>query len=197
MTPEQLGDHVRQTLGDLAETVAVEHGEVIVTFPPDAVRDVCTKLREGDSSFDYFSFMTAVDRQETFELVYRLRSFALNEEILLTTSVPREQPVIDSVVSIWEGADWHERECYDLFGVTFRDHPDPRRILLPDDWEGHPLRKDYVSPHESEPEDAKDARFMLAEAADHTAEETRAARPEDEATDEEPRPKEDEGGLSE
>ncbi len=178
MTSEQLAEHVKPMLEEYAESVAVDHGEVVVSVAAENLLDVCTKLRNAESPFDYFSFMTAIDRGETFELVYRLRSFALNAEIFVTTSVPREKPEIDSVVPVWEGADWHERECYDLFGVTFRNHPDLRRILLPDDWDGYPLRKDYVSPHEREPDGEKDARLMLAKRADALAEQTRAARPE-------------------
>ena len=177
MTPEELAEHVRDRLGDRAEGVEVEHGQVVATCAVAAVRDVCGELLSGEPRFEYFSFMTAVDRNETFEVVYRLRSFALNAEVTVRTSVPRAKPEMDSVVLLWEGADWHERECAEMFGITFRDHPDPRHILLPDEWQGYPLRKDYVSPHESAPDDEKTARFMLNQRADEVAEKVRAARP--------------------
>jgi NADH-quinone oxidoreductase subunit C len=87
--------------------------------------------------------VTAVDWGDEFELVYRMRSRELQVGMFLKTRVPRENPRIESVTSLWPGAEWHEREVFDLFGIVFEGHPDLRRILLPDDWEGHPLRKDY------------------------------------------------------
>jgi NADH-quinone oxidoreductase subunit C len=72
-----------------------------------------------------------------------MRSRELQVGMFLKTRVPREDARIESVTSLWPGAEWHEREVYDLFGIVFEGHPDLRRILLPDDWEGHPLRKDY------------------------------------------------------
>jgi NADH-quinone oxidoreductase subunit C len=91
--------------------------------------------------------VTAVDRGETFVLVYRLHSRALSAAIFMKTHVSREHPIVQSLVEVWPAALWQEREVYDLFGVVFEDHPDLRRILLPDDFEGHPLRKDFDSPN--------------------------------------------------
>ena len=79
----------------------------------------------------------------TLEVIYNLYSLPLNHSLMLQVKLPREQPIIPSVTEIWKGANWHEREAFDLFGITFEGHPDLRRILLPDDWEGHPLLKDY------------------------------------------------------
>jgi NADH-quinone oxidoreductase subunit C len=87
--------------------------------------------------------VTAVDRGETFEMVYRLTSREMHTGIFLKCHVPRANPVTQSLVDLWPAALWQEREVFDLFGVDFTDHPDLRRILLPEEWKGHPLRKDY------------------------------------------------------
>jgi NADH-quinone oxidoreductase subunit C len=90
--------------------------------------------------------VTAVDRypaEPRFELVYHLHSLERKERVRLKCQVSGEAPAIDSVTSVWRGANWYEREVFDLFGIQFVGHPDLRRIMMPDDWEGHPLRKDY------------------------------------------------------
>jgi NADH/F420H2 dehydrogenase subunit C len=95
---------------------------------------------------DYCSFVTAVDRpeQDLVEVVYHLFSMDAHHELLLKVRAPRGDPRVPSVTAIWPAANWHEREAYDLLGVVFEGHPDLRRIMMTDDWEGHPLRKDYV-----------------------------------------------------
>jgi len=93
-----------------------------------------------------YGSVTAVDRypaEPRFEIVYHLHSIESNERLRLKCRLPGADPAIDSVTGVWRGANWYEREVFDLFGVRFLNHPDLRRILLPDDWEGHPLRKDY------------------------------------------------------
>jgi NADH-quinone oxidoreductase subunit C len=101
---------------------------------------------EARFHFDYCSFVTAVDRpeQQHFEVVYHLYSMDLRHEVLLKVRVPRDTPRVPSVVDLWRGADWHEREAFDLFGIQFDGHPDLRRLMMTEDWTGHPLRKDYV-----------------------------------------------------
>jgi NADH-quinone oxidoreductase subunit C len=96
--------------------------------------------------FDFLSSVTGVDNgaeQGTFEVLYHLYSIPFNHHIILKVILERENPSIDSVIDIWKGADWQEREIYDMFGIQFIGHPDLRRILLPEDWQGFPLRKDY------------------------------------------------------
>lgn len=101
-----------------------------------------------DAEFElpYLSFVSAVDRPEAgeFEVVYHCYSHQSLEELMLKVRIPREAPTVPSVTSIWDGANWHEREAYDLFGIIFEGHPNLRRIMMTDDWIGHPLRKDYV-----------------------------------------------------
>jgi NADH-quinone oxidoreductase subunit C len=92
------------------------------------------------------STVTAVDRypsQPRFEVVYHLQSIARKERLRLKCRLSGEQPEIDSATVVWRSANWFEREVFDLFGIRFRNHPDLRRIMMPEEWEGHPLRKDY------------------------------------------------------
>jgi NADH-quinone oxidoreductase subunit C len=90
--------------------------------------------------------LTAVEwhpAEPRFEVVYHLHSVENNERLRLKCRLAGNAAEIDSVTSVWRSANWHEREVFDLFGIVFRGHPDLRRIMLPEDWEGHPLRKDY------------------------------------------------------
>ncbi len=99
-----------------------------------------------DQKFIRLSTVTAVDRypaEPRFEIVYHLHSIERNERVRLKCRLPGTDPQIESVTSVWRSANWYERETFDLFGIRFLNHPDLRRIMLPDDWEGHPLRKDY------------------------------------------------------
>lgn len=98
-----------------------------------------------EAGFDLLLFVTGIDMPDSIKLTYRLYSSKRKNRIALTlkTEVPKTDPVVDSLVPVWSSANWHERETYDLFGVKFRGHPDPRRMFMPDDWVGHPLRKDY------------------------------------------------------
>lgn len=114
-------------------------------IPANALADVCQKLH-FDLGFNYLADITAIDCQDRIEVVYQLTNLSSNEKIALRVDLDHETPVIDSVVSIWKGADFQEREVYDLMGVVFSGHPNLTRILLPSDWEGYPLRKDYVIP---------------------------------------------------
>ncbi len=112
------------------------------------LKGVCENLHENPSAFfDMLSCITGVDNgpdMGTIDVVYNLYSIPFNHHLALRVNVPRQKPEIDSVTEIWKTAAWHEREAYDMFGITFRGHPDLRRILLPADWDGHPLRKDYI-----------------------------------------------------
>ena len=96
--------------------------------------------------FDSLSCLTGLDNgvdSGTLEVIYHLYSIPYDLHLGLWVEINRDDPQVDSVSIIWKGADWHEREAYDLLGIKFKNHPDLRRILLPEDWEGHPLRKDY------------------------------------------------------
>jgi len=121
-------------------------GQLSIRVEPSRIVEVCQSLRDDqDTPFNYLSDLTCThypdERHTPFEVIYNLYSIPANERVRLKASVNGSG--IDSVTGVWPAADWPEREVYDLFGVRFRNHPDLRRILLPPDWEGHPLRKDY------------------------------------------------------
>jgi len=142
MRIEELREHLCSVYPDLCPLFSVEFGDGTLTVPADRLLLAAQDMK--DLGFDLLGMLTAVDRGETFELVYRVRSREMSAAIFLKTEVPRDEPRIPSLVPLWPAADWQEREVYDMFGIVFEGHPDLRRILLPDDWEGYPLRKDYA-----------------------------------------------------
>ena len=118
-----------------------------IVVPPVYIKSVCQELYQNSSSyFDMLSCLTGIDNGvevNTMEVVYNLYSIPFNHHLMLKVTLSRENPEIDSVSEIWRTANWHEREAFDMYGIKFNGHPDLRRILLPADWEGHPLKKDY------------------------------------------------------
>jgi NADH-quinone oxidoreductase subunit C len=124
-----------------------------LTLVPEALARACAFLRDDPRLyFDYLSCLSGIDlgpQDGRMGVVYHLMSIPHGHRIVLKALVPRDldgSPSLPSVAGIWRSAEWHEREVYDLFGLRFEGHPDLRRILMPEDWEGHPLRKDYVNP---------------------------------------------------
>lgn len=117
------------------------------TYIADAAQIVslCTSFRD-DEKFNRICSITAVDwhpAEPRFEVVYHLHSTSTNKRVRIKCRLSGTSPEIDSVTSVWRGANWYERETFDMFGIGFRNHPNLVRILMPVDWEGHPLRKDY------------------------------------------------------
>ena len=118
-----------------------------VYVPRDRVLEICQVLATDPAfALTYLSFVSAIDWPDRgeLEILYHLYSHASGEELALKVRVPRDDARVPSVTGIWDGANWHEREAYDLLGVVFEGHPNLRRIMMTDDWAGHPLRKDYV-----------------------------------------------------
>jgi NADH-quinone oxidoreductase subunit C len=158
MVPETLKDiRVVQALEAFPGVILaakLDRGELTLTIDPARIVDVCRLLKES-LQFNRLSAVTCVDlypRDPRFEVIYHLHAIPVgapgappvrNERLRLKCALPADNPAIDSVYSVWRSADWYEREVFDLFGVTFRNHPNLKRILMPDDWQGHPLRKDY------------------------------------------------------
>jgi NADH-quinone oxidoreductase subunit C len=162
-------DRLKRLFGDGIRGVNVEAIDPWIEVAPEALVDVCRYLRdEPDLRFTFLNCITGVDYFEPdpkkaqkagfephMEVVYHLWSFQNKSSLVLKVILPRWQndepgqlPEVPSVAGVWSTANWHEREVYDLSGVYFVGHPDLRRILCPEDWEGHPLRKDYEMPLE-------------------------------------------------
>jgi NADH-quinone oxidoreductase subunit C len=137
----ELREHLCSEYPDLCPLFSVEYGDGVLVVDASRLHDAASDLR--DLGFDRLGMVTAVDTGDEFELVYRLQSREMHAGIFVKARVARDIASIASVTDLWPAANWQEREVYDLFGITFEGHPDLRRILLTDDWVGHPLRKDY------------------------------------------------------
>ena len=122
-------------------------GETTIVVPRELIRAAATRCRDDAKlKYNLITDATCVDRfpqEPRFELSYHLVSIPRREKVRLKVRLTGDDPVVDSLVPVWPGANWLEREIFDLFGIRFTGHPDLRRILLPDDWEGYPLRRDY------------------------------------------------------
>ena len=134
-------------LVDAFESAVLEssHGQAVVRLEPDDWVDFAEAAK--DAGFEVCVDVTAVDwmrqRPERFEVVANLLSMQNKLRLRMITTAGRQEPTVGSLVPIWPGADYAEREAYDMFGIIFEGHPDLTRILMPDDWEGYPLRKDF------------------------------------------------------
>jgi NADH-quinone oxidoreductase subunit C len=134
---DKFGDKVLETIEFRGETTVVVKKEDIVA--------VCTFLKE-ELGFNFLTDLCGVDymgQDPRFMVVYHLYNIGTHTRLRIKAPVEESDTRIDTVSGVWSTANWMERETWDLMGITFNNHPDPRRILMPDDWEGHPLRKDY------------------------------------------------------
>lgn len=151
MDSDQIAKMIEEKFpGEVTGTTAFA-GQVGVMVRKERIQDICRFLHDEPSlRMDHLADLTAVDYSTyagdpgpRFEVVYNLISTTFRHRIRLKARLPEDNPRIDTVTPVWQTANWHERETYDLMGIIFHGHPDLRRILLPDDWEGHPLRKEY------------------------------------------------------
>ncbi len=138
---------LQRELGESVLSADEFRGQTSVTLDREAIVNACQILRDDpDLDFNFLAALTAVDywpSEPRFKIVYQLYSLANKEFIGLRVQLSNESPEVSTIESIYPNANWHEREVFDMFGVTFKDHSDQRRIIMPYDWEGHPLRKDY------------------------------------------------------
>lgn len=149
---EQLKSHPALTrlLGANAaavEAVKYDRDELTIWVARDFIREACALLRDdAECPFNYLADLTCVDwnpSEPRFEVVYHLLSIPKKERVRVKARLHGSSASIESVTSVWPSANFYEREVFDLFGIRFTGHPNLKRIMMPDDWEGHPLRKDY------------------------------------------------------
>lgn len=149
---EQLKEHpaLARLVGwnaGVVQQAKFDRDELTVWLQKEMIREACAMLRDDPNCpFNFLSDLTCVDwhpSEPRFEIVYHLFSLSTKERIRLKARLDGSSPVLESVTSVWPAANFYEREIFDLFGVRFTGHPNLQRLLMPDDWEGYPLRKDY------------------------------------------------------
>jgi len=153
MTMDAIAVHLAATFaGDLEGVRIQEPDTVVARCAREKLKDVARRLKgDADAGYETLNWIAGVDRRTSIESVYHVYSWKTNTYIELHVELPRAKPEVDTVSDVWPAADWHEREAWDMVGIVFIGHPDPRRILLKDDFIGHPLRKDYVDLAENHP----------------------------------------------
>jgi NADH-quinone oxidoreductase subunit C len=137
---------LKEKFSDSVVETSEFRGELTIIIRKEDIVSVCTFLRDDpELLFNYLSDLTAVDRlgrKPRFDVIYHLYSIKKSHRVRLKIKLDEDES-LQSITSVWNGANWFEREVFDMFGIKFDNHPDLRRILMPDDWEGHPLRKDF------------------------------------------------------
>jgi NADH-quinone oxidoreductase subunit C len=140
-------EKLKAQFADGVQEVTEAHGELTVVVSRDQIVDICRLLKtDPDLRYDLLLDVAGVDylgHELRFEVVYHLCSLPHNSRLRLKVRVPESDAVVPSVVTVWSTANWHEREAFDMLGIRFSGHPDLRRIYMPDDYPGHPLRKDF------------------------------------------------------
>lgn len=151
MNAQEIYAALEQQFSGKVSDLKAEVLEPYLTVAGSAIVEVCKFLRDrAGMDFEVLSDLTALDwpKEEKIQVVYHLFSYGHNHQIVLKVDLPRDNPKLATVEGVWKVANWFEREIYDLFGVIFDGHSDLRRIMLPEDWTGYPLRKDYVEQEE-------------------------------------------------
>ena len=150
MMSQEIHGRLKAHFGDsIADYQAPEAGDPFILAKVEILHDICAFLKAGDELyFDSLRLQSGVDWGDHFSSVYHLYSYKYKHSLVLRVDLPRENPSVASVVDLWPIAEWFERETFDMFGISFEGHAGLRRILLPLDWEGYPLRKDYKQPRE-------------------------------------------------
>lgn len=148
LTPSPLVTALQQEHPQWVTEIIEAHGEVTAVIPRLYIVDVCAALKAGpDTKCDFLADICGADRgveeEPRFEVNYHLFSTTKHHRIRLKVVLNETDARVPTVTGVWRTANWHERETFDLFGIVFEGHPDLRRILLPDDWQGHALRKDF------------------------------------------------------
>jgi NADH-quinone oxidoreductase subunit C len=148
LEPIQIAEKIKGKFPDAVVSMDEYRGQASVVLKKEGILDVAQWLHDDpEMQMKLLRDVCGVDylgkKEPRFEVVYHLYSIEHRHMIRLKAQVSEDDASIQSVTPVWEGANFHERECYDMFGIKFEGHPDLRRVLLPEDWQGHPLRKDY------------------------------------------------------
>ena len=139
------------TLSNFKVTIDTEFDLLVATVTPEDLNPTCLILRDNnETTFDYLLLLCVVDYEDYLQVVYHLYSTTLKHTLVIKTNVSPEEPFLDSVTSVWKGADWYEREAHDLFGVLFNGHPSLSPLLLYEGFEGFPGRRNYEMPEYKE-----------------------------------------------
>jgi len=145
MTISEIIEYLQASFPDAGLNLDETEPEPLVLIPREHLQEVTLFIRDDEKlCFESLMCLSGIEMGDELHTVYNLYSNKHNHKVSLRCKVSKEDPVMPTVTFVWRTAEWHERESFDLIGITYDGHPDPRRILLPDDWEGHPLRKDYV-----------------------------------------------------
>jgi len=143
MNEEEVTEQLKREFPeDVSDFSVPRSGALRFSVERERLREVCYHLKEK-MGFEHISLVSALDWREHFECVYHITSYSSKLVAEVHVKIPKDDPKVDSVVPIWPGANFHEREAYDMMGIVFEGHPDLRRILLPDDFTFHPLRKNF------------------------------------------------------
>ncbi len=148
MTPQEIHDNLKAKFGEAVLEAKLDALQPWIRVDEHRTKEICMFLHdEPNFRFDYLMCLSGIDYNNgTLGAVYHLSSMSHKHKIVLKANCPKDNPRIQSVSSVWGTANWHEREAFDMFGIMFDGHPDLRRILCPDDYPGHPLRKDFKVP---------------------------------------------------
>jgi NADH-quinone oxidoreductase subunit C len=142
-------NRAKEKFGDRILEIVDKKPDPWMVVDPAALVEVCEYFKgDAETAFDCLSNESGVDYKDRIEVVYHLFSYQHRHQIVLKVKLPREDPQVPTLENVWKSANWMEREIYDLLGVNFTGHSDMRRLLMPEDWIGHPLRKDFVEPQE-------------------------------------------------
>jgi NADH-quinone oxidoreductase subunit C len=145
----EIYNRTKEKFGDRILEIVDKKLDPWMVVDPAALVEVCQYLKNDPATaFDCLSNESGVDYKDRIEVVYHLFSYQHRHQVVLKVKLPRESPAVATLENVWKSANWMEREIYDLLGVNFEGHSDMRRLLLPEDWVGHPLRKDFVEPLE-------------------------------------------------
>jgi NADH-quinone oxidoreductase subunit C len=148
MNAQEINERLKAEFGtDILSFVEEGKSDPAISVNRNNIVEIMLFLRdESDLQFDYLSCLSGVELKDNLQVVYNLYSMNHKHRITIKADIPKDDPNIPTIEKVWLSADWHEREAWDMYGINFVGHHNMIRILNPYDWEGHPLRKDYVTP---------------------------------------------------